>query len=78
MEKQTNKLVKCIRNDNGVECINRTFASLCRDAGIVHQTTASYSPQQNGLAERMNRKLMERAQSIVHYKCAEKSGETKQ
>ena len=35
--------------------------------GIVHQTTVPYSPQQNGLAERMNSTLTEWARGILSH-----------
>ena len=72
MENQLDTKIKCIRTDNGGEYINKKFASLCRHAGIIHQTTVPYSPQQNGLAERMNRTLMERAKSMMAYKNVDK------
>lgn len=34
----------------------------------MHQRTVPYSPQQNGVAERMNRTIMEKARSMLHYK----------
>lgn len=34
-------------------------------AGIIHQTTTPYSPEQNGTAERMNRSLIERAKCML-------------
>ncbi|KAI9919777.1 hypothetical protein PsorP6_017632 [Peronosclerospora sorghi] len=37
------------------------FAKIFKSAGIVHQTTIPYLPQQNGLDERMNRTITERA-----------------
>ena len=67
MENQLNAKIKKIRTDNGREYVNKSFAQLCRKAGIVHQTTVPYSPQQNGMAERMNRTLVERARSMIHH-----------
>ncbi|KAI9915826.1 hypothetical protein PsorP6_007973 [Peronosclerospora sorghi] len=46
---------------------NIKFAKICKSAGIVHQTTIPYSPQQNGLAERMNRTITERAKVIIFH-----------
>ncbi|RMX68269.1 hypothetical protein DD238_005998 [Peronospora effusa] len=40
----------------------------CQRNGIVHQKTVPYSPQQNGVAERVNRMIMEKARSMMHYK----------
>ena len=34
--------------------------------GIIHQTTDPYTPQQNGLAETTNRRLVEMARSMLH------------
>nr|CCA17998.1 putative polyprotein [Albugo laibachii Nc14] len=54
MERQTTKQLKCIRTDNGTEYVKKRFAAECRRSGIVHQTTAPFAPQQNGLAEHKN------------------------
>jgi hypothetical protein len=67
MENQLNKKIKCLRTDNGTEYVNKKMAQLCKGSGIVHQTTVPYSPQQNGLAERMNRTLVERARAMMEH-----------
>ena len=41
---------------------------MCTLNGIVHQKTVPYSPQQNGVAERMNRTIMEKARIMLYYK----------
>ena len=40
---------------------------ICRRDGIVHQATVPYSPQQNVMAERLNRTLNERARYMLDY-----------
>ena len=45
---------------------------MCLKTGIVHQATLPYSPQQNGLAERMNRTLTERARLMLYHMQVEK------
>uniref|UniRef100_A0AAV1V209 Polyprotein n=1 Tax=Peronospora matthiolae TaxID=2874970 RepID=A0AAV1V209_9STRA len=72
MENQLNNKIKCIRTDNGGEYINNRFTENCRKAGIVHQATVPYSPQQNGIAERLNLTLNERARSFFNYMQVEK------
>ena len=52
--------------------MNKRFAAECRRSGIVYQTPAPFSPQQNSLAERMNRTLMERARSMLTRKNVDK------
>lgn len=65
MEKQTGKPIKSIRTDNGREYVNRELKNFLHKAGIRHQQTVPYSPEQNGLAERMNRTIVERAKSMM-------------
>ena len=67
MENQLSRRIKCIRTDNGSEYVNRRFSGVCGKFGIVHQTTVPYSPQQNGLAERINRTLTERARGMLSH-----------
>ena len=38
----------------------------------MHEATVPYSPQQNGMAERMNRTLTERARSMLNHMQVEK------
>ena len=69
IENQCDQKIKTVRSDNGTEFVNKTFDGICRESGIVHQRTIPYSPQQNGLAERLNRTIMDKARSMLHYKC---------
>lgn len=64
-ENQTGERIKAIRSDNGREFKNRSFDELCREAGIIHQTTVAYNPQQNGVAERYNRTILERVRCML-------------
>ena len=47
-----------IQSDRGGE-YESPFAEIWLEYGIIHQTTAPYTPQSNGLAERKNRTLKE-------------------
>ncbi|KAK9942775.1 hypothetical protein M0R45_008423 [Rubus argutus] len=53
VENQLGKKIKILRSDRGGE-YEAPFAEFCAQHGIIHQTTAPYSPQQNGVAERKN------------------------
>ena len=57
--------VKCIRSDNGTEFTGQEFQSLLRSKGIRHETSAPYSPHQNGTAERGWRTLFEMSRCML-------------
>eukprot|EP00253_Pinus_taeda_P035892 PITA_35892 len=65
VENQTEKKIKVLRTDNGGEICSKEFEEFCKKCGIARQKTTPYTPQQNGVAERMNKTLMERARSIL-------------
>ncbi|KAE8664146.1 Serine-threonine protein kinase [Hibiscus syriacus] len=64
VENETGLKVKRLRSDNGREYRNRRFRDFCTNNGIKIETTVPMTPQQNGVAERMNRTLNERARSM--------------
>ncbi|KAK1609227.1 hypothetical protein QYE76_032900 [Lolium multiflorum] len=65
VQRQHNLLIMAIRSDNGSEFKNYTLNDFLSDEGIRHQYSASYTPQQNGVAERENRTLMDMARSMM-------------
>lgn len=65
METVTGKKLITLRSDNGKEYCNRVMSAYLREAGITHQTTVPYTPEQNGVAERMNRTLVEKARCML-------------
>lgn len=65
IENQTDLKIKKLRTDNGREYVNKQFQMFLREHGIEHQTTVPYSPQQNGVAERANRTIMEAARCML-------------
>ncbi|GJZ43814.1 retrovirus-related pol polyprotein from transposon TNT 1-94, partial [Tanacetum coccineum] len=58
VENQTGRKLKKLRTDNGLEFCNQEFNNLCKESGIARHLTVAGTPQQNGLAERMNRTLL--------------------
>ncbi|NHV87478.1 DDE-type integrase/transposase/recombinase [Escherichia coli] len=67
VETQTGKKVKCLRSDNGGEYTSKAFQDFCDMKGIKREFTAPYNPQQNGVAERMNRTIQEKVRSMLSY-----------
>jgi transposase InsO family protein len=65
METQFDKKIKTLRSDRGGEFWNKEMQSFCASKGIVHQKTNPYSSQENGVAERLNRTLMEKARAML-------------
>ena len=57
--------VKCIRSDNGSEFTSNAFKTLLVKNKIKHETSAPYSPHQNGTAERSWRTLFEMARCLL-------------
>lgn len=54
-----------IRCDNGGEYRNELFERFCRKKGIQMECTVPYTPEQNGISERMNRTLVEKARAML-------------
>jgi hypothetical protein len=65
IEKQTGKKIKCFRTNNGLEYCSGEFDEFCKNEGIVRHRTVRKTPQQNGVAERMNKTLLERARCML-------------
>ncbi|GJS53820.1 putative ribonuclease H-like domain-containing protein [Tanacetum coccineum] len=65
IENQLNQKVKIIRSDNGTEFKNRGMLEFCGEKGIKQEFSNARTPQQNGVAERMNRTLIEAARTML-------------
>ena len=65
VENQVDRKVKCLRTDNGLEFCNIKFDRYCKTHGIERHKTCVYTPQQNGVAERMNRTIMEKVRCLL-------------
>lgn len=65
VETQTGKLIRVWRSDNGGEFVSKAFNEFIKKAGIHHQTSNVKTPQQNGVAERANRTLIEKAKCLL-------------
>jgi hypothetical protein len=65
VENEIGHKIKVLRSDNGGEFVSKKFDTFLAECGIQQQTSAPYSPQQNGVAERANRSIMECARSMI-------------
>ena len=52
VEKETNSFIKVLRTDQGGAFTSQEFTNFCDVNGIQRQLTATYTAQQNGVAER--------------------------
>ncbi|GJY21428.1 putative ribonuclease H-like domain-containing protein [Tanacetum coccineum] len=65
IENLVDKKVKIIRSDNGTEFKNHVMDEFCREKGIKREYSVARTPQQNGVAERKNRTLIEAARTML-------------
>ncbi|GJU94144.1 putative ribonuclease H-like domain-containing protein, partial [Tanacetum coccineum] len=65
IENLVDKKVKIIRSDNGTEFKNKVMDDFCREKGIRREYSVARTPQQNGVAERRNRTLIEAARTML-------------
>lgn len=59
------KKISKLRCDNGGEYRSKQFERFCKEKGIEVNWTIPYTPEQNGVAERMNRTLVEKARAMM-------------
>lgn len=65
VETRIGRKIKVLRSDNGTEYKNDPFLQVCQKEGIKRHFTVRETPQQNGVAERMNRTLLERVRYML-------------
>ncbi|GJX54358.1 putative ribonuclease H-like domain-containing protein [Tanacetum coccineum] len=65
IENQIDHKVKAIKCDNGTEFKNRIMNEFCEMKGIRREFSVARTPQQNGVAERKNRTLIEAARTML-------------
>ena len=66
VENQPSKTIKMVRSDRGGAYDLTSLVEYCALNGIIHQTTAPYTPQQNGEVERKNKILKEMANPMLN------------
>lgn len=68
VEKETGFSLKCLRSDRGGEFTSQEFKDFCEKEGIKRQLIVAYTPQQNGVAERRNRTIMNMVRCLLKEK----------
>ncbi len=65
VDRVTGQQFKVLRSDNGGEYKSNRFVEYLRSEGVRHELTVPKNPQQNGVAERCNRTLVEMTRSML-------------
>ncbi|KAE8674962.1 hypothetical protein F3Y22_tig00111708pilonHSYRG00377 [Hibiscus syriacus] len=65
IENQTGRKIKRFRTENGGEYKSDPFFNVFHEYGIVRHFTVRHTPQQNGVAEHMNRTLLEKVRCML-------------
>ncbi|GJW58124.1 retrovirus-related pol polyprotein from transposon TNT 1-94 [Tanacetum coccineum] len=66
MEKLNEVRIKELRSDNGTEFKNHKLEEFCDKKGISQNFSSSCTPEQNGVAERRNKTLIEAAKTMLN------------
>jgi len=65
-EKESGKQVKRFRTDGGGEYTSKKLTEYLKSEATLKKTTTHYTPQSNGVAERVNRKIMESVRRMMN------------
>ena len=68
VQNESGKKLKKFRTDRGGEFMSNEFLAFCNEHGIKRQLTTAYTPQQNGVAERHNRTIIEMPRCMLKAK----------
>ena len=68
VENESGRKIKALRSDRGGEFTSKEFQDFCARSGIRRFLTVPRSPQQNGVAERKNRTILDMARSMLKSK----------
>lgn len=64
-ERHTRRKIRAVQSDNSKECCNSVLDTLFKEHGIRRRLTTPHMPEQNGVAERKNRTLVEAARCMI-------------
>ena len=72
VERETGRKIKCLRSGDGKEYFSGQFNSYLQQMGIWREFSCRYMPEQNGVAERKNRSVVETARAMLEEKSLRK------
>ena len=60
--------IRILRSDNALEYLSAPFSDFLSSHGILYHFSCTYTPQQNGVVERKNSRLVETTRTLLlHY-----------
>ena len=65
LKNQYNVKIKSLKSDGGGEYISNEFKSYLKENGIIQRLSPPYTPQMNGVAERYNRKMLNKIRCML-------------
>lgn len=66
VQNQFGSTIKIFRTDNGREYVNAKFCQFLQQLGVLHHKSCPYTPEQNGVAERKHRHLVETLITLLY------------
>ena len=73
VEGESGMRIGTLRTDRGGEYVGKKFKRYLRSQQIEHEETIANTPEQNGVSERLNRTLMEKARPMVAHAALSKT-----
>ena len=65
VQTQFSTKIQILRSDNGGEYVNQRLHDYFQHHGLIHETSCTQTPQQNGVAERKNRHILETTRALL-------------
>lgn len=66
VETQFGKVIKILRTDHRSEVVNHIVRETLEELGMLHQVSCVYTPQQNGITERIHGILLNSALALMY------------
>jgi transposase InsO family protein len=68
VENESGRKIRCLRSDGGKEYFSGQFNGYLQQMGIRREFSCRYTPEENGVAERKNRSIVEAARAMLEEK----------